>query len=96
MAITTTEELLVFHRKLTKEAHDLMGVKNSDYAGLDPDPFRAFRMFGRFGILVRMSDKFSRLRTFLERGQFNVKDESVRDTIRDLINYAVIFEAYDG
>lgn len=96
MAITTTEELLVFHRKLTEEAHDIMGVKNSDYAGLDPDPFRAFRMFGRLGILIRMNDKLARLRTFIERGDFNVQDEGVRDTIRDLINYSVIFEAYDG
>ena len=96
MAITTTEALLELHKKLTDESRELMAVKNQDYGAKDVDPFRNFRMFGRLGILVRMSDKLARLRTFLERGEFSVKDEGVVDTIRDIINYAVIFEAYDG
>ena len=96
MAITTTEALLAFHKKLTNEAHELMEIKNKDYGALNIDPFRNFRQFGRLGILIRMSDKLARLRTFLERGEFSVKDEGVRDTVRDVINYAVLFEAYDG
>lgn len=90
----TREELQEYHEALCNEARELMRRKNEDYACAE-DPFRNFRMFGRLGILVRMSDKLARLRTFTERGTLSVKDESVRDAIVDLINYAVLFGAYD-
>jgi hypothetical protein len=51
-------------------------------------------MFEEFGIVVRLSDKVARLRTFCERGVLDVKDESVEDTLVDVINYAVLFAAY--
>ena len=46
------------------------------------------------GFLVRMTDKLSRLSTFAVSGDLKVKDESVKDTILDLINYSVLFIAY--
>jgi len=80
------------HRALCSAALELMLVKNADYAS-SADPFRNFRMFGGLGVLVRASDKLARLRTFEERETFSVTDESLRDTILDLINYAVIYYA---
>lgn len=68
-----------------------MEKKNQDY-GANHDPFRNFREFGLLGILVRLSDKLARIRTFTERGELSVKDESVTDTIRDGINYLILFE----
>lgn len=70
-----------------------MEMKNKDY-GADSDPFRNFREFGLLGILVRLSDKLARLRTFTERGELSVKDESVTDTIIDARNYLVLFEGF--
>lgn len=89
----TRFELHMLHEELCHDAEKLMTVKNADYA-IDTDPFRNFRMFGELGILVRMSDKLARLRTFSERGTLAVADESVRDTILDLINYAVLLYGY--
>ena len=66
-----------------------MESKNQDY-GADADPFRNFRSFQELGILVRLSDKLSRLRTYIERGDFKVQDESVKDTALDAINYVVL------
>jgi hypothetical protein len=83
------EDLYLMHQALASEALELMKKKNQDYA-TGNDPFRNFRTFGELGILVRMSDKIARLRTFLERGEFSVTDESCRDSILDLINYSVL------
>ena len=90
----TREQLYALHKQLTDDALALMRKKNLDYAAED-DPYRNFRQFGRLGILVRMSDKQARLRTFTERGKFSVEDEGVADTVKDIINYAVLFAGYD-
>lgn len=89
---TPREALYEAHADLCNDALELMGKKNADYAS-QADPFRNFRMFGGLGVLVRASDKLARLRTFEERDTFSVTDESLRDTILDLINYAVIYYA---
>lgn len=82
--------LYALHKELSATALALMEKKNHDYAAAS-DPFRNFRMFGPLGILVRLSDKMSRLRSFEEEGQLLVKDESVQDTVLDIINYAVLY-----
>ena len=64
-----------------------------DYAH-EGDIFRNFRYFGGLGILVRLSDKLARLRSFEENGTFAVEDEKLLDTVIDAINYALIYYAY--
>ncbi len=70
---------------------EIMIAKSKDYAK-DFDPFANFRaceMFGvtlEKGILIRISDKISRIGNLLEK-EAHVKDESIHDTIRDAINY---------
>lgn len=92
--VMTREDLLLLHANLCEEAKDLMKQKNEDYA-IASDVFRNFRMFGLLGVLVRMSDKIARLRTYAERGKFTIANEKVRDDLRDLINYSVLFEGLD-
>jgi hypothetical protein len=45
------------------------------------------------GTFTRMSDKMSRLASFIRNGELVVKDESVQDTLIDLANYAVLLSA---
>ena len=90
--VSKRNKLLNFHAALTMKARGVMEKKNQDY-GEDGDPFRNFRVFGAFGILVRLSDKLSRLRTFVERGTYMVNDEAVEDTTMDAINYLVLLLA---
>lgn len=72
--------------------------KNADYAG-DSDPFKNFKMCEQYkvpverGILVRISDKLSRVSNLLDQ-EAKVKDESIYDTIDDAINYLAILKAY--
>lgn len=93
MSAINREQLLSLHEQTTTKSREVMTKKNHDYA-TDSDVFRNFRYFGGLGILVRLSDKLARLRSFEENGQFKVTDENLEDTIIDAINYAVIYLAF--
>ena len=58
-------------------------VKNKDYGD-------AFATYGSIGVLVRIGDKISRLKTLTEDGIIFVKKESIRDTLIDLHNYSAM------
>lgn len=96
------DELLQHHKALCSKAFELMRRKNADYAGRHGvEPFANFTRCEAMGIcrteagmLVRMTDKMSRLSSFVEAGVFQVKDESLEDTILDMINYSVLFYSY--
>lgn len=82
-------DLLQRHEELCSYARKIMEKKNQDY-GANDDPFRNFREFGTYGILVRLSDKLARIRTWEEKGQFAV-DETLQDTVLDAINYLILY-----
>jgi len=86
----TKGDLLALHSKVTAEAALLMQAKNDDYAHGN-DAFRNFRRHGAYGVLVRLGDKLARLDSFEERGEFSVKGEDVEDTVKDIVNYAIIY-----
>jgi hypothetical protein len=96
------EELLNHQSCLFSKAEAILARKNHDYAGAKGEtPFRNFTRCQDFGIcttekgiLVRMTDKMSRLSTYLEGTKLQVADETFDDTLLDLINYCVILSAY--
>lgn len=96
------EQLLKFHEEICGRGRALMQSKNHDYAGRSgDDPFANFRRCESGGIcptetgfLVRMTDKMSRLATFVEAGKLLVEDEKVEDTLVDLLNYSVLLAGY--
>lgn len=98
----TRDELLKAHNDLCHKAYELMKCKNADYAGKSgTEPFANFTRCEAMGIceteagmLVRMTDKLSRLSSFVEAGAFQVKDESLEDTCVDIINYAILFHSF--
>lgn len=71
------------YQELQKEIEDLSRRKNHDY-GSD-----SLISFGNYGILIRMSDKFDRLKSFYKNGKLEVEDEKLEDTLKDCINYAM-------
>ena len=82
-----------------KDCIEIVKKKNSDYAK-DVDPFKNFRLSEFVGlcsleraILVRMMDKIQRVVNLLDK-EASVKDESIEDTLKDLINYANILLVY--
>lgn len=74
------------HSKLCDEIHDTYCKKNHDYG----DSFS--QLYARFGLpstVIRLHDKLSRLESLSQR-EAAVKDESIRDTLLDLANYAIM------
>ena len=93
------KEAFIKHIEQTyKDGVDLIKIKNHDYAG-DEDPFKNFRFAEMVGvsvpraILVRMSDKLARISNLIDK-EAAVKDETVSDTLLDLINYTAILKAF--
>ena len=98
----TRDELLKYHEELCTDAKDLMSLKNRDYAGNDgKEPFANFTRVESMGIcsteqgfMTRITDKMSRLSSFIDAGKMHVKDESFNDTVIDVINYMVLLSAF--
>ena len=69
--------------KVQKEGLDLFVKKNKDYGD-------AFATYGTIGVLVRIGDKINRL-NHVSKNKINlVDDETLRDTLIDLHNYAAM------
>ena len=76
------------HEELCKELHEIYVKKNHDYG----DSFgKTYQEEGMAMVRIRLGDKFSRLKTLTKNpGDQQVKDESIRDTLIDLANYAIM------
>lgn len=76
----TREEQMI---KVQTEALNLFRKKNQDYGD-------AFANYGTVGVLVRLSDKISRAVSISNKSVTLINDESLRDTLIDLHNYAAM------
>jgi len=91
-------ELFELHKETCERGLELMRKKNRDYAHDESSPFTNLRGSAVVGVnplqgvLVRCIDKFSRITTFIEKGDLLVVNESVEDSIVDIINYMVILK----
>ena len=72
-----------FVQRLTREVRDLIITKQHDYGDGN------ILAFGHRGIVVRMSDKFARLRN-LQRKGVDARNEPLIDTKMDLVGYAAL------
>ncbi len=70
-------------KKVQDESRELFSRKNADYGD-------AFATYGSVGILVRIGDKINRLTSITNKSITLVDDESLRDTLIDLHNYAAM------
>ena len=70
---------------------EIADAKGRDYSGTT-DGMGNFRDFGWRGIVVRLGDKYHRIKNLImNQGMTRaVHDESIDDTLRDLINYAAL------
>ena len=70
-------------KTVQEEALELFVKKNTDYGD-------AFAIYGPVGVIVRMGDKIQRLMSVSKNGVQFVNNESLRDTLIDLHNYAAM------
>lgn len=87
------QKLFDLHHEMCDQAFQLMTKKNQDYGNVT-DPFKNFRRHGIQGMVVRLFDKFNRLESFANKGKFEFSEESLRDTLVDIINYAVLIGGF--
>ena len=75
------------HKKICEELNSLYAKKNHDYG----DSFHiSFTEEGMAMPRIRLGDKFNRFKTLSRDNKQEVNDESIRDTLIDLANYAIM------
>ena len=69
--------------KVHYESLEIFKKKNIDYGD-------AFAIYGPIGVLIRIGDKIQRLTNITNNGINLVNDETLKDTLLDLHNYAAM------
>jgi len=70
-------------KDIQESALELFKRKNEDYGD-------AFAKYGPVGVLMRIEDKIQRFLSINKNGITLVNDESLKDTLLDLHNYAAM------
>lgn len=79
----------ILHSNITAELNAIYIAKNSDYG----DAFgETYKKLGIISAVTRITDKVNRLQSLATKSESErlVKDESIRDTLSDLANYAIL------
>jgi hypothetical protein len=80
-------ENVMEHSGICAELNDLYRLKNRDYG----DSFhKTYLEEGMAMARIRLTDKLERFKKLTREGGRAVKDESIRDTLIDLANYAIM------
>ena len=75
------------HKKICEELNSIYAKKNHDYG----DSFHiSFLEEGMAMPRIRLGDKLNRFKTLSRGKNQEVNDESIRDTLIDLANYAIM------
>ena len=75
------------HKKICEKLNDLYAKKNHDYG----DSFHiSFVEEGMAMPRIRLGDKYNRFKYLSRSNEQEVNDESLRDTLIDLANYAIM------
>jgi len=86
------ENKVVLHKQICDSLNELYINKNKDYG----DSFAKMRKEYPNAILIRLFDKYSRLKRLMQleecgrEGEQMVKSERIEDTLIDLANYAIM------
>ncbi len=88
-----------FAKSFYERAFQIMQNKNDDYSQKD-DPYLNFKLIALMldispeeAMFSRMTDKYSRLKVCLKKG-VSVKEETLEDTLIDIVNYSVLLAGY--
>lgn len=93
------KDFLKFFKNKIEDMGIICEKKNKDYA--NEDSFSNFKMNEILGvcsveqaIFSRMLDKITRIANIMKKGNNEVKDETIQDTLMDLANYSIILSIY--
>lgn len=77
-------------KNITDEMKSIYEIKNKNYGNSFSEQFKEY---GLTSVCIRLDDKIRRLKSLNKQmlnGNVNMDDESVRDTLIDLANYAIL------
>lgn len=72
--------------EIFSEMKKLLIDKNDDYGGSFTS---LFKKFGLLSLIIRLSDKVKRLEK-LSDDELKIKNESIEDTLKDIIGYGIL------
>lgn len=85
------------YNELVEKLKEIRRKKGADYGDIKKDnPFANLKeveslgISAFIGILIRLCDKFGRLKSFAKKGSLQVKDETIEDTLLDIANYSLL------
>lgn len=102
--VITTKDIKVFQDRIFEKCQKLFIAKGNDYSGMSKDTFANLRLASHIGMvecdahsaIIRGLDKIMRLYNLTDpRLEQKVKDESLEDTLADLINYFTYVVMFD-
>ena len=73
------------YKAIQDELFETFVKKNNDYGNTNLDTF------GKIGIMIRLQDKINRFINVSKNNINLVEDETLDDTVKDLINYSYLF-----
>ena len=73
---------------IIKELRAIYVAKNNDYGSSVTD---TYNKFGDVSFMVRITDKINRATTLLSKNNRQVQDEKLEDTIKDMVNYGILW-----
>ena len=103
--IITSDDIIKYQTEIFANCQRAVKAKGNDYSGAGADTFANIRLASHIGLvknpahscLVRMMDKVMRLKNLTDPDVTQaVKDESIKDTLEDLINYATYVVMLDS
>lgn len=75
------------HEELCKQIHEVYVQKNTAYG----DSFgKSFEDWGIAAAAIRLSDKWNRFVNLAKHSEIDKGDESIKDTLTDMANYALM------
>jgi hypothetical protein len=87
-AIENIDTRVAIHSEICSYLNGLYASKNADYGNAFGDTFKEL---GIVSAITRITDKTNRLKALCKPGSDQkVNDESIRDTLLDLANYAIM------
>ena len=96
----TRDEFLKYSKEMFDDCYTIMEKKNHDYSQ-EGNPFSNFELQGFVSgvipertFLMALGTKMARLRELVGREDKAKVDESLDDTIKDMINYAALLSGY--
>ena len=74
-------------KQLTQQMLETFKKKNADYGD---STTQTFEEFGLTSYAIRLNDKLNRIKSFCKKGELEVKDEGIVDSLMDMASYCLL------